>query len=202
MFKKLFFICISFFVLLSSIYASEYYLGIGASAGRDYLTEESAKKLQGVSDYSSAQYLYCIGPDIEFRYYPFEAFRLGFHANAGVDFVTSINGSGYRSYRTDHVLNTGVGLSLMFYFGESLGIYTDVDFNYSWYRIAKSNEANIRPEAEFVRFQEYGIKGALGFVTRNVNWYFKFGFSYDYNLSSKPLGVVPIDLFVGGGYIF
>ncbi len=202
--KKLFLTIVLICLALTSVFANDFYLGVRVPAGRDYLTEAGSAKLQGleVEAYKNASFVYGIGPGLQLRYYPFEKFQLGFHSSVDLLFITSIGTNGYRSYKGDGSLDLAAGLSYMQYFTPTLGMFIDADFNYLWYRFAKNNEPNHKEAVDYIRFTEYGVKGTLGFITRNDNKYFSFGFSYDYHLSSKPKGMVPICIFVGGGFIF
>lgn len=198
--KKMCLLIVVLLLSLSTLFASEVCIGLGGSAARDYLTESGSEQLQVVEAYKNADFVYGIGPKLDIHYYPFKSFGLGLHTSLDLQFVTAIGESGYRSHHGDSSVNLSGGLSYILYFNPTLGLYTDVDLSYTWYSIAKTNEANIKNYKDFVRFQEYGVKGSLGFLTQNKNRYFSFGFSYDHHLSSKPLGKFPIGLFVAGGF--
>lgn len=182
--KKIVSILVFIIVISSSIYAGpEVWIGLGGNGARNYATSglKNAIVDSGTTLYKKGEfnYLNTVGPSAEIMFFPSSDFRLGLYASGSTNFIVGINSSGYRSYHLDNKQDIKVGLSYIFMKEDNHnGYYIDLAYNYSWYRLAKTNTKNTKLEPDYIRFQDSAFYADAGFLLRHEDNYFKMGLSY------------------------
>lgn len=190
-------------IAIMPLFAFEFRSGVIANVEREYLSNNAKYLVKDIEKYNLATYLNLIGPQIELAFSPLATkdFALGIKALASYGFITGINGAPYLARNNDYKISTELGISFSYNFTNKTGVFLDACFNYDWFRVATTNYPNSKDPLTYVKFQEYGIKGALGVMTRNVNSYYKFGISFGKNLSNEFQGF-SLGMLVAIGFIY
>lgn len=213
--KKKLILFVALVLIIMPLSAIEFRGGVIVNAGRGYISENSRNMISGISDYRDVSYINLMGPQVEIAFNPLsnDKYTLGLRALGSYELVPGINGAIPESVKKnldinindfrikDYRISAELGLTFSYNFMNTTGVFLDAGFNYDWYRIATTNDPNNKKPVTYVKFNEYGIKGTLGIITRNRNSYYKFGFSYSKNLSNNFKGF-SLGLLVAGGFVF
>ena len=140
-----------------------------------------------------------LGPSLDLTVYPVSTIPVGLSLCNQVLFPIGQNNDKYTSYHFDLKNRTTLNVSYAQSFSETLGLFADLGFVYDYHRIAKTNIWNSKAKPEYNTFDNYGIHGDLGFLTRIDNGYFKFGFDFYHSLKNSAKSY---NLIFAGGYSF
>ncbi len=147
-----------------------------------------------------------IGLSVDFAFFPWEEVRIGIvgasHTMIPIGFTPAGGESqGYISYDFDLREDLSIGLGYYQFFTPTIGMFLSGSFQYSWYRSALHHVANQSAPMDYIYFHDYGVLGEAGIITRSRGMFFRFGFSFFYDLMNSPAGF-RIGLMAGGGFIF
>lgn len=184
---------------------SETWLGINVDGSRDIISRElntyiknSGTKLFKEGNLS---FFNTIGPTIELSFFPSSNFRMGLYGALQFDFLTGIDGSTNSNYFKDIKNGVKAGLALDLPFGDSMGIFVDTAFQFSWYSLQTKVIKNSKEESDYIIYSEPGVFIDLGALAKYRNLYFKCGFNFNKAIITKNSTGLNIALFVGGGFI-
>lgn len=193
---------IVFTLILLSLFSlsakPELWIGANFLADRNMISDSVKENFPNFA--SGFKHIKSIGPGVEVSFFPFEQFRIGAfaasHTVFPIGYLNSSDGvSGYKIRNMEYRQDLTAGLAYNQLFG-SWGFFSTVAYNWSWYKVAKTNVANNKTDPGFNRFSENGITAELGLLAVYDKSYFKFGFSYSHMLSNGGNRIV---LFCGGG---
>ncbi len=204
--KKFLFLVLCFLFLSTFIFAkTETWIGITVDAVHD--RPSAALKTQivesGTDQFKKGSFtaFNMLGPSLEISFFPSTKLRLGLYGAMKFDFITGTDGARISNTFKDFKNGLRGGLALDLPFGSSMGIFTDIAFQYSWYRLALEYLKNSKEEYSTLVYTEPSIYADIGALARYKNWYFKWGFNFSKAIIQKDTTGFDISLFIAGGFI-
>lgn len=174
--------------------------------------QKNFDSLQGIYNNGDVSSLQGIGPKIEVAFFPFSSVPIGLGVSSTTLFTLGWNGEGYKnnpsddwttfSRNLDFREDLGVSLCYQQRLGSSWGIFADLGFMYSWFRVATSNNPNSKDEVEYIRFTNYGLSANLGAYLENHGSFFKVGAVLYYDLANASEKAFRYGMTLGGGFSF
>lgn len=147
-----------------------------------------------------------VGGTVNVTFFPYRDIKVGLFLNCGVTFPVGYTGSdgtvsGYTSYKFDLRTDVQLGLCYYYIFPNSLGIYLEAGGEYSWYRIAETNEVNQKEPGVRYRFGEFSFVANLGMLSVYKKSFFRLYITGSYSPFLDDPGF-RVGLGAGGGFIF
>ena len=177
----------------------EVWFGANFLADRNLIADSVKPNFKNLNG-GSFEHLKALGPGFEVSFFPYDKVKLGLYASSHTLFpigylndAGSVSGYRVRTFEYREDLTAGIAYH---YLVSNWGFFANCSYDYSWYKVAQSNDKNSKAEVEYKRFQEQGITADAGLLAVSGNGYFKFGFSYSYIVSNGGQRIV---LFCGGG---
>ena len=166
-------------LVLSSVFASpKFTLGASFSYDVTLLAPALLDKFENIGDvYDNGNFssLHAVGPKIEAVFFPSSAFPLGLGISSTTMFTVGYDGTDYLSYKQDFRQDFGIGLYYQQPGSGSWGVFADLAFTYSFYRVATDNSANSKEPVDYIYFTNYGLTADLGVYVESHSSYFKIG---------------------------
>lgn len=190
-----------------------FFLGASFNYDVNNLASSLASNLEPIEDGGvygggSVDVLHAVGPRFEVVLFPFGNIPVGIGVNSttmlNIGYSTPSSGDtvGYFSRNLDFRQDLGAGIYYQQAFGTTWGMFADLSFTYSWYRMATSNVRNSKDEVEYIRFTNYGLSANLGAYLENHGSFFKVGAVLYYDLENASEKAFRYGMTLGGGFSF